>query len=77
MSAIETGRPVIPLYIHTEAPSSRQQGAASKWWLHHSLESLSKDLNAIGGKLIMRVGDPASVLATMCKTTKADAVYVS
>lgn len=77
MAAIETGRPVIPLYIHTEAPSSRKQGAASKWWLHHSLESLSNDFNAIGGKLIMRAGDPASVLATMCKSTRADAVYVS
>lgn len=76
-AAITSGRPIIPLYIHAENSLSRQQGAASRWWLHHSLRSLSKDLEKIGGELIIRSGNPAPVLANLCKSTKACAVYTS
>ncbi|MFK5108751.1 deoxyribodipyrimidine photo-lyase, partial [Klebsiella pneumoniae] len=36
--------PVIPVYVlddHT--PRHRRMGAASRWWLHHSLQALSDD----------------------------------
>ena len=35
---------VIPLYIY-DINNPKQIGGASKWWLHHSLNSLQKSLN--------------------------------
>ncbi len=46
----------VPVYIHApgeEAPWA--PGAASRWWLHQSLESLAADLRALGSRLILRV----------------------
>jgi deoxyribodipyrimidine photo-lyase len=76
-AAIQTGHPVIPLYIHSPNSQDPKQGAASKWWLHHSLLSLRGDLKRIGGNLIIKTGEPASILATLCKSTSSAAVYVS
>jgi deoxyribodipyrimidine photo-lyase len=76
-AAIRTGRSIIPLYIHDEHAQPHTLGAASKWWLHHSLQSLDHSLLKVGGKLIIRTGDPATVLASLCKSTKACAVYAS
>ena len=52
LAGFGSGRPVIPVYIlDEESEGIRAPGAASRWWLHHSLTALSKSLEAIGGRL--------------------------
>ncbi len=75
LSAAKSDR-VIPIYIHApddEAPW--QPGAASNWWLHHSLLSLQDRLKTIGSRLIIRQGDTQQVLSRLIEETGAEAVY--
>ncbi|OOG56362.1 deoxyribodipyrimidine photo-lyase [Rhodanobacter sp. C03] len=67
---------VLPLYIH--APGEEADwapGAASRWWLHHSLASLQQSLRTHGGELHIRQGDTLAVLQTLLEQTNAGAVY--
>jgi len=72
--AVKTGRPLICLYI-LETDRDREWGGASLWWLHHSLESLSKDLAAIGAKLTLRKGQAFRILDMLIQDTGADRIY--
>ena len=59
--AYESGRPIIPLYIldKDEQMSDWPMGAASKLWLHHSLQSLNDSLNS---NLVLRTGSAADII---------------
>ncbi len=49
---------VLPVYVYApHEEGAWQPGAASRWWLHHSLEKLSDSLAARGLRLILRRGD--------------------
>ena len=67
---------LIPLFIW--APEEEEPwppGAASRWWLHQSLESLQRDLAARGSRLILRHGPSLETLQAVLKQTGAKAVY--
>ena len=67
---------VIPVYIYApqeEAPWS--PGAASRWWLHHSLAALDATLRQRGSRLILRQGDSLTLLGDLIRATGATAVY--
>ncbi len=75
-AAAEGGRPVVPVYILDDAGEGDwAPGAASRWWLHHSLESLGRDLAARGSRLILRRGPSAAVLDELIAETGAAGVY--
>lgn len=58
--------PVIPVYIlDDETPKHRAMGAASRWWLHHSLASLDAALRERGSRLILRRGKCDEQLAAI------------
>ena len=40
-------------------------GAASRWWIHHSLQSFSDHLRAAGNALIIRLGNTLEVLSNL------------
>ncbi len=62
-AAIEHGH-VLPIYILDDTNAGEfAMGAASRWWLHHSLAELNKSL---GGKLNIYKGDPRSILPDIC-----------
>ncbi|MDC7674841.1 cryptochrome/photolyase family protein [Asticcacaulis machinosus] len=65
-AALVSGLPIIPVYIFDENSSTRPLGAASKWWLHHSLKALDKSLRKLGTRLIIRCGDSQSELRDLC-----------
>jgi deoxyribodipyrimidine photo-lyase len=68
--------PVIPVYVlDDESPKHRRMGAASRSWLHHSLASLTRDLEAAGSRLILRRGRSSDVMAALAAETGAAAVH--
>jgi deoxyribodipyrimidine photo-lyase len=61
--ALHQGMAVLPVYLHSpqeEAPW--QPGAASRWWLHHSLSELSAQLRHYGLRLRCYRGDALRVI---------------
>jgi deoxyribodipyrimidine photo-lyase len=75
-AAIERGGPVIPVYIFApdeEAPW--QPGAASRWWLHHSLTALQAELAKLGAPLVIRRGPSQTALDQLVSETGAGAVF--
>ncbi|MEX0825754.1 MAG: deoxyribodipyrimidine photo-lyase [Acidimicrobiia bacterium] len=75
-SAIDTGRPVIPVFIWArEEDAPWQPGVASRWWLHHSLKSLAVDLGTRGSRLVIRQADDSlDELRRIIAETGADTV---
>ena len=66
---------VIPVFIWSPNEEDVTLGAASRWWLHHSLEKLGAKLRDLGGKLILRSGKSLQNLKSLAKNTGARAVY--
>ncbi len=75
-AAAETGRAVIPLFVFDEPGSgARPAGAASRWWLHHSLAALMKSLEALGSELLLKEGAAEKIVAEAIRATGADTVF--
>src|ERR1700761_7879880 len=75
-AAVQTGQPVIPVYIWSpEEEGDWPPGAASKWWLHHSLQALAADLESHGSRLILAHGRALDVLKKIAAATGATAVH--
>ncbi len=69
-------RPVIPVFIW--APDEEEPwspGAASCWWLHHSLTKLNSQLERLGSRLILLRGATATALASLAKETGATHLF--
>lgn len=77
-AAVASGAPIVPLYIlDDETPGVWKMGAASRWWLHNSLEALAGDIASRGAELILRRGAADVELARIAKDVGASAVYCS
>jgi len=67
--------PVVPVYIlDDETPRHRTMGAASRWWLHHSLAALGRELAAKGSRLILRRGRSDQLLAELAQEIGASRI---
>jgi deoxyribodipyrimidine photo-lyase len=63
---------VVPVFIWApdeEAPW--EPGAASRWWLHHSLERLSAAFEKVGAPLVIRRGGSLETLRSLAKEASA------
>ena len=57
---------VVAVYVFDdETPGLRGKGAASNWWLHHSLERLAESLSQHGVQLVLRQGKAERVIADL------------
>jgi deoxyribodipyrimidine photo-lyase len=74
-AAAANGVPVIPVYILPEDEGGWTPGAASRWWLHHSLKSLGESLEERGLRLILRRGAAEKILLELAEETRASAVF--
>lgn len=64
---------VLPIYILDDAIAGEfEMGAASRWWLHHSLQALDQQLHH---HLNVYVGNPATIISTLLKKYPIEAVY--
>ena len=75
VAACETGRPVIPVFIHDEVVEGH--GAAPKWRLGLSVADFAKRLDGMGSRLILRRGKALDILRQLLDETGAEAVYWS
>ena len=59
---------VLPVYILDDVtPGHWRMGAASRWWLHHSLAALAEDV----GEIVLLRGDPRTIVPALVETTRA------
>lgn len=77
ISALHSGRPIVPIYIHDESIYNRPLGAASKWWLHRSLKTLGEELERHCSRLIILSGSAKSELLDIIDKTNAKTVICS
>ncbi|NJD07828.1 MAG: hypothetical protein FIA97_15230, partial [Methylococcaceae bacterium] len=74
--ALSHSERIIPVYISDpEAEAPWQPGAASRWWLHHSLKALADALSRRGSPLIIRRGASLEQLRQVVDDCDATAVY--
>ncbi len=77
VKAAEAG-PVVPLFVFDEeSDGAWAPGAASRWWLHHSLAALSEAFAARGVPLVLRRGDTVEIVADLASKVKAQAVHMT
>ena len=75
-AAVDSGRPVLCIYIFDEESSGlRAMGGASRWWLHHSLAALDADLRKRGARLDIFTGAAQPILERLAKQTRAQALF--
>jgi len=71
-AAVDSGN-VVPIYIlDDDHAGDMKMGAASRWWLHHSLVALNQTL---GGKLQFFSGPAGQVLEGLCEQYDIKALY--
>jgi deoxyribodipyrimidine photo-lyase len=73
--ALEHAGTIVPVYIHSpEEDATWAPGAASRWWLHHSLTALNTQLVKRGSRLIVRRGPSLQALEELIESTGATLV---
>jgi len=75
-AAVEAGSAVVPVFVWApdeEAPWA--PGAASRWWLHRSLEALDRSLREVGSRLLVRRGPTRDALLDLVDSTGARQVF--
>lgn len=67
---------LLPVYVHApQEDGAWSPGAASRWWLHHSLSQLDASLRLAGGGLHICQGDTLDALRELIRQTGAIAVH--
>lgn len=70
--------PVVCVYVlDDDSPKHHAYGGASRWWLHHSLESLSNSLAKRHAKLILRRGDAVEELSDVAQEVGATTIHAN
>ncbi|MGA0845770.1 MAG: cryptochrome/photolyase family protein [Luteolibacter sp.] len=76
LSAAQTGRPVIPVYILSNWRGQHSwTGAKRQQFLCGCLASLAANLETIAGRLIIREGDPVEVMRQLIAETQASGIH--
>lgn len=75
-AAAKTGKPVVPVYIHSEDEENvPQQDSPCGWWLHHALEDLASNLAKDGISLALLKGNPVDCFKNLLKEFNVTGVY--
>jgi deoxyribodipyrimidine photo-lyase len=75
MAAASDG-PLVALYVLDDSGNSgRPLGGAARWWLHHSLCRLSESFADRGVTLVLRKGDPQTIVPQVAQDTGAASVH--
>lgn len=77
-AAVATGEAILPVYVRDDIDAGDERpGAASRWWLHGSLDALDRDLRALAGGrgLTLRTGSASMVISQLAEETGARAIF--
>ncbi len=75
-AAARSGAPVIPVYVDSsDGKTLWAPGGAARWWLHHSLQSLSRSLESCRSRLVLRSGPALAAVAELVRETGAGVIY--
>lgn len=75
-AALDAGYTPVPVYVHApEEEGEWAPGAASRAWLHRSLQALDEDLRARGSRLLLRRGPTDATLSALQEETGATAIF--
>ena len=75
-SAADSGRPLVCVFVlDDENAGAWKAGGAARWWLHHSLISLGKDLKALGLRLVLRCGPADQIVPSLAAELDAAEVH--
>jgi deoxyribodipyrimidine photo-lyase len=75
-AGVASKRPLIVLFIlDDETPGRWRIGGASRWWLHHSLEALARDVEKKGARLTLRRGRADESVLDLVREAGASAVF--
>ncbi len=75
VEGLRSGKPVVPVFVlDDETKGLRSIGGASRWWLHHSLQSLDASLRKLGSRLTLRRGPAERVLPELAAECGAEAI---
>lgn len=73
-AAVDSGRPVVPLFV-LDMERPRAPGGAALWWLERSLKALAADLERAGSPLVLRRGPVVETLRAVAAEAGADALH--
>ena len=76
LAAGRNGSPVLPVFV-LDPRLWRPAGGARQVWLLRSLQALADDVAARGGRLALRVGEPAEVIPALVREVAAESVHVT
>jgi deoxyribodipyrimidine photo-lyase len=75
-AACRGGRAVVPVYVLDDAAAGAwASGGASRWWLHHSLDALSRSLAERGAVLVLRRGRAEEAIPSLAAEIGAADVF--
>lgn len=70
--------PIVAVYVlDDERAKGHAYGGASRWWLHHSLEMLSKSFAKRHARIILRRGDAVEELCKLAQEIGAETVHAN
>ena len=72
IAAAQRGPVAAVFVLDDETPAAWRMGAAQRWWLHHSLASLSGSVAERGGRLILRRGRAGAIVRALAAELRAD-----
>jgi deoxyribodipyrimidine photo-lyase len=75
LEATRRGAVVVVYLLDDLSEQVRPLGAASRWWLYHSLTTLAASLEALGGSLVLRRGRADAVIPQLVEEIGATAVH--
>lgn len=75
-AAAATGARIVPVYVWSpDEEGGWAPGAASRWWLHQSLQALDASLRERGSQLLLRRGPAHEALQQLAHETGATQLY--
>jgi deoxyribodipyrimidine photo-lyase len=78
LAALEAADQVVPVFVVDRALlGGRPSGPNRRAFLHGALLALARDLEALGGRLLVLEGDPVEAVPALAGEATADAVYCS
>jgi deoxyribodipyrimidine photo-lyase len=78
LGALGAADQVVPVFVVDRTLlDGRPSGPNRRAFLHGALQALARDLEVLGGRLLVRQGDPVEVVPALARAAAADAVWCS